>query len=92
MLTLSALREAPEPDGRPGPFSLRRCLAALLAPAAVALLALGIQALPTLPATVPAWAPILPGALCLAAVLTLVVCTTVGDIVSIIKAARGGPS
>lgn len=91
-LTLSALREAPTADGKPGPFSARRVLAAcLFAPAGVVLLALGLRALPTLPSGVPAWAVVLPGALCLGMVLVLVVCTTVADIVAIIRAARGAP-
>lgn len=85
----SALREAPTPDGKPGPVSFRRCLAVGLAPASIILFVLGIRVLPSLPATVPAWVAMLPGALCLLAVLVLAICTTVGDIVAIIQAARG---
>ena len=89
MIQLSALREATLPDGTPGPFSFRRLLAVGLAPASIVLFVLGIRVLPTLPESVPAWAAMLPGALCLVATLVLAICTTVGDIVAIIQAARG---
>jgi hypothetical protein len=89
-LQFSWLREAPTSEGTPGPFSFRRCLAALIfAPASVALFVAGIVVMPRLPSGFPAWAAVLPGALCLLAVLVLAICTTVGDIVAIINAARG---
>lgn len=84
---MSMLRESPGIDGTPGPVSLRRVLSLSFGGAAVGLFALGL--LRPLPAGAPAWAIALPGALCLAASVALLVCTTVGDIVAIIQAARG---
>ncbi len=88
-MVVSWLREAPLPNGDPGPFSFRRIVAALFVPASIALFILGLKALADLPAGVPAWVAMFPGALCLLAVLILAICTTVGDIVAIVQAARG---
>jgi hypothetical protein len=85
----SMLREAPLPDGKPGPLSFRRCAAALLIPAAVALFGLGLEAARTLPPGVPGWIVIVPGALCLGSAILMPILTTIEGVVQIIQAVRG---
>jgi hypothetical protein len=75
MLTLTALREAPLPDGKPGPFSIRRILAVYFALVGPALGALAI-----LKASGSGWVPYLPAAVCILAVLLLLFFTTWADI------------
>jgi hypothetical protein len=89
MLTFSALREAPLPDGKPGPFSARRILAVLVfAPASILLFALAIEK-----AKADAgWTIFLPGGLCLAASLLLLFFTTWADITALVQTARGKAS
>jgi hypothetical protein len=89
MITLSALREAPV-DGKPGPFSFRRCASVYLLAAAVALFVLGLETAKTLPASVPGWVVLVPGALCLGGAILMPILTTIADVVQFVQAARGG--
>lgn len=79
-------REAPAPDGRPGPVSMRRVLAALFALAAIGL---GWGAIPHAAA---GWWVFLPSLACVAATLFLLFFTTWADVTGLVSAARKGGS
>ncbi|MBU1080917.1 MAG: hypothetical protein KKB59_10565 [Spirochaetes bacterium] len=78
----SMFREAPLPDGKPGPVSMRRILALFFSLAAVALFFSAI------PGASAGWYGFIPGGLCLVAALALLFLTTAGDIATVISAAR----
>jgi hypothetical protein len=81
-------REAPAPDGAPGPVSFRRVAAAVLLVAALALFgaALGVVQRITIAA---AWVVFIPGAACLVVGSLMPILTTISDVQAIINAARG---
>ena len=79
MITFSALREAPMPDGSPGPFSIRRCLAAYFAALSAVLF---VEAVPHLATS---WTAAIPGAVCVVAVLFLLFFTTWADVAAAVR-------
>lgn len=81
---MSALREAPLPDGKPGPFSARRIAALLLIPSGIAAIILGI--LRESPWEVIA----ISGGIPIGAGILLLLFTTWADIRGIIEATKGG--
>ncbi|MBL8967013.1 MAG: hypothetical protein JNG85_08390 [Spirochaetaceae bacterium] len=86
---MSAFREAPLPDGRPGPLSLRRILAAWFAVLAPVLFAMALQHAQA------GWIVFLPGGVCVVASVLLCLFTTLADLkeiaVSLAKAKAGAP-
>lgn len=83
-MLLTALREAPTAEGKPGPFSIRRILAVYFALVGPALGALAILKA----ATGSGWVPYLPAAVCILAVLLLLFFTTWADVAGLVASAR----
>ena len=80
-MVLSMFREA-EVEGKPGPVSMRRVLAFLMALAAIGLFIGGFFI------TKESWYVFLPGIVCLAGSLLLLFFTTWGDVAEIAKAIK----
>ena len=78
----SIFREAPSADGKPGPVSIRRVLAAYFAALAAALFAMAFNYASA------GWWVFLPGAVCIAAVLLLLFFTTWADVASVARAVK----
>lgn len=76
---MSMFREAPLADGKPGPVSMRRVLAAFFALGAVAL---GAAAIPN----APGWYVFIPSGLCIFGSLLLMFFTTWSDVAAIVSA------
>lgn len=79
---LSVFREAPSSDGKPGPVSVRRVLAAYFAALAAALFVLAFRYASA------GWWVFIPGAVCIAAVLLLLFFTTWADVASVARAVK----
>lgn len=80
----SALREAPLPTGKPGPFSARRIGALLLIPSGIAAIILGIL-------RASSWEVIaIAGGIPIAGGVFLLLFTTWADIKALIAAYKGG--
>ncbi len=84
---MSMLREAPGPDGKKGPVSLRRVLALGFSVSAVGLFTQAVG----WANTGWGWYAYIPGSLCLVAVLALTFFTTWADIAAIVSAWKGKP-
>lgn len=82
-MALSIFREAPLPDGTPGPVSLRRVLAAFFASCAVVLFFRALQ-------TPVGWYVFIPGAVCVLSCLLLLFFTTWADVAAVVTAAKVG--
>jgi|GEM_PF-2445305 len=82
-------REAPLPNGSKGPVSYRRVAAAVTLLASFAAFGAGLQILSTLPASVPGWVAMVPGAALLVASILMPILTTICDVQAIIHAALG---
>lgn len=82
---MSAFREAPLPDGRPGPLSLRRILAAWFAVLAPVLFAMALRHAQA------GWIVFLPGGVCVLAALLLLFFTTWADVAALVSAAKARP-
>jgi hypothetical protein len=79
---MSMFREAPSADGKPGPVSIRRVLAAFFSLSAVSL---GAVAIPN----APGWYVFIPSVACLAGALLLMFFTTWSDVAAVISASKG---
>ncbi|MDD4933711.1 MAG: hypothetical protein PHO89_09645 [Methylacidiphilaceae bacterium] len=79
---LSIFREAPGVDGKPGPVSMRRVLAAFFA------LVFVVLALAALPWAGSGWYVFAPAGLCVVAVLFLLFFTTWADVAAVFAAAK----
>lgn len=78
----SFLREAPLPDGKPGPLSARRILAFILALASLPCYFAGFQY------SASGWYVFIPGIVCQLSALLLMFFTTWADVAEIVQAIR----
>jgi len=69
-------------DGKPGPVSMRRVLAAFFSIASVALFFSAI------PGAASGWYGFIPGCLCLVGALVLMFCTTWSDVAAVVAAVK----
>jgi hypothetical protein len=88
-MKFSIFREAPLPDGTPGPVSYRRVASAVLLAAALALFSAALVVVQRIPSSVPGWVVFLPGALCLGVGALMPILTTISDVQAIIHALNG---
>jgi len=79
---LSIFREAPSADGKPGPVSIRRVLAAYFSALAAALFILAFRY------AAAGWWVFIPGAVCVLSVLFLLFFTTWADVASVARAVK----
>jgi hypothetical protein len=87
-MKLSVFREAPLPDGTPGPVSFRRVSSAVLLVAALALFGAALDVVQRITLTA-AWVVFIPGALCLGVGALMPILTTISDVQAIIHAVVG---
>jgi len=86
-MTLSMFREAPLPDGKPGPVSWRRVSSAILLVAALLLFYAALRIVPLMSEA--PWAAFIPGALCLGFAALMPILTTIGDVQALIHSIKG---